>query len=263
MDKLVFLGTGGDHIVVGKQLRNSGGIVLITEGMQFLIDPGPGCLLNAKNLGIHMRENTAILVTHSHVNHSNDLNATISATTHNGLDKKGVLFASKSVIEGNILQEHFKNCMEKIIIAEPGKKIAINKVEIDVFKCEHSEDSVGFKILCPKFTLAYSGDTEYYKGFEDNFKDIDIIILNVQEPFDKKEKGHLSADDVLKILTKVQPKLVVLTHFGSKMLAADPIEVTRQLEIKSKVNLMAAKDGMTLNPVTYSSGIRQKTLNIY
>ena len=52
MEKLLFLGTSGDHIVTGKQILGSGGIIFQTEGMQFLIDPGPGCLIKAKESGI-------------------------------------------------------------------------------------------------------------------------------------------------------------------------------------------------------------------
>ena len=42
--KILFLGTGGDATVVGKQKRMSGGIILKIEGYQFHLDPGPGSL---------------------------------------------------------------------------------------------------------------------------------------------------------------------------------------------------------------------------
>ena len=46
--KIIFLGTGGDSIVVGKQLRASGGIILQIDDNQFHIDPGPGALVRAR-----------------------------------------------------------------------------------------------------------------------------------------------------------------------------------------------------------------------
>ncbi len=44
-DQIIFLGTGGDPVVVGKQIRSSGGIVLKLDGLQFHLDPGPGALV--------------------------------------------------------------------------------------------------------------------------------------------------------------------------------------------------------------------------
>ena len=68
-DRILFLGTGGDEFVVSKQIRASGGIILNTEGYQFHIDPGPGALVQAKKHDVNFRETTAVIVTHSHINH--------------------------------------------------------------------------------------------------------------------------------------------------------------------------------------------------
>ena len=54
MPSIIFLGTGGDEFVVGKQLRGSGGIVVQVEGYQFHIDPGPGALIKARQAGINL-----------------------------------------------------------------------------------------------------------------------------------------------------------------------------------------------------------------
>jgi len=268
-DRLIFLGTGGDPVVVGKQDLRSGGFVLQTEGMQFHVDPGPGALLNARLAGINPRENTAILVSHAHINHCNDVNALISATTFSGLDPQSVLISPESLVnpeEGKeYVPEFFRNCVERIIVVKPGNKIAINRIEVHVTKAVHpsEEKAVGFKFLCPKFTLAYTGDTQYYKEMEDDYKDMDILIMNVQEPFNRKKAGHLSADDVITLLGKIKPKLAIITHFGSKFLQEDPIHIGREISKLTNVQIVVAKDGMSINPVDSSSGTRQKTLNIY
>ena len=72
---IIFLGTGGDSYVVGRQIRASGGIILQIGDDQFHIDPGPGSLVMAKQAGINLRANTAVVVTHNHLNHCNDINA--------------------------------------------------------------------------------------------------------------------------------------------------------------------------------------------
>ena len=110
---IVFLGTGTGPVVRGKQLRSTGGIILIVEGVQFLIDPGPGCLLKAKEYGINLRQNTAVFVSHSHLSHANDVNAVLDAMTYSGLDRQGILVGNKSLIdpsttEGSFLLPRFK-----------------------------------------------------------------------------------------------------------------------------------------------------------
>ena len=44
---VLFLGTGGDSFVIGKQMRHSGGFVIQQDDLQFQIDPGPGALVRA------------------------------------------------------------------------------------------------------------------------------------------------------------------------------------------------------------------------
>ena len=45
MNYVKFLGTGGGRVVVFRQLRHSGGIWINLEGINILVDPGPGSLI--------------------------------------------------------------------------------------------------------------------------------------------------------------------------------------------------------------------------
>ncbi|MBW3011584.1 MBL fold metallo-hydrolase [Candidatus Woesearchaeota archaeon] len=258
------MGVAGDHIVSGKQVRSSGGIVLIADDMQLHIDPGPGTLIKNREYSINPRENTAILVSHSHLNHCNDVNALISATTANGLDNNCVLVAPDSLINGlgdstPFLTEFHKNSVERVIELEEGKRIGINKIEIVALPTKHGDETgIGFKIFTSRFSMVYSGDTEYFEGIEELYKDVDILVLNVQEPFGKNEEGHLSADDAVKIIKAAKPKLAVVTHFGAKMIVADALSVTRDIQKESGVQTVAAKDGMIVDPLTNFISAKQK-----
>ncbi len=269
--RIIFLGTGGDETVVGKQIRASGGIVIQVGGFQFVIDPGPGCLVKAKENEISLRGTTAVLVSHAHVNHANDLNAVISAMTYNGLDITGVVIASDTVINGAegispVLSEFHKNCVEKVISIKPEQKVGIETVEIHALKAKHTDPTtVGFKLFTPKFIMVYSSDTNNNKDLVEQYKKADILILNVLHPAgtkDKEKKG-LSADDVVKIITKTKPKLAILTHFGTKMISADPLYEAREIQKATGIQVVAAVDGMAINPLSYSADLKQKTLNLY
>ncbi len=266
--RLVFLGTAGNLSVVSKQSRSSGGFIVQVDDFQIHIDPGPGALTNAALSGISAREHSAILVTHSHLNHCNDLNALINAMTLNGLDAHGVLIAPESVVKGTehikpALHEHFAHHLEKVIIAQPGKKIALENIEIQPVTAKHADPhAIGYKIFTPEFVLAYSGDTSYDAELGELYSGADILVLNCQHPGKTKEQGLCSADAV-KILKKARPKLCILTHFGQKMIDARPLYEARDIQRQSGIQVIAAEDGMTLDPRAYSAELKQKTLNLF
>jgi len=267
--KIIFLGTGGDSIVVGKQLRASGGIILQVNGNQFHIDPGPGALTQAKNYDVNLRNNTAVLASHNHLNHCNDLNAVIEAMTHGGLDRQGVAVCNKTIYDGDddyfpAISKFHRNCVERSIAMEEGQKLGINDVEIRALSAIHSEpNTIGFKFFTPKYILTYTSDTGYDKTLAHEYKESDIIIFNTQFPGNMKKHHYLCSDDVAKILIDVKPRLAIIQHFGIKMLSEDPLNEAREIQKKSRVQTISANDGMIINPVSYTAGSKTRTLNQY
>ncbi|MBN1644827.1 MBL fold metallo-hydrolase [Candidatus Woesearchaeota archaeon] len=260
---ILFLGTSGEISVTGKQLRNSGGIILKTKDCQFLIDPGPGTLNKAAEYGINLRENTAILLSHSHMNHCNDINAVIAAMTHNGLDPKGVIITGPSITEQNIITQFHQKCIERLIVTQPDKKIGIENIEIQTTKADHDDPhTMGFKIYSSKFLVGYTSDTKYSKEIAEQYKKTDILIINCVH-LDKTKQKQLTVDDAVKIIQIAKPKLAILTHFSKKILASEPIYIAREMQKQLKTQVIAAEDGMHIDPVSYSAQLQQKTLNLY
>ncbi len=265
--RIVFLGTAGNLSVVSKQARSSGGFVVQVDDFQMHIDPGPGALTNAALCGINVRGHTAILVSHAHLNHCNDLNALITAMTLNGLDNHGVLIAPESVVHGTahlkpMLQDHFAHHLEKIIIAQPHKKIAVENIEIHPLPATHADpNALGYKLFTPEFVLAYSGDTSYTPELGEHYAGADILVLNCPHP--GKSKEGMCTQDAIKIVNKVKPKLCILTHFSQKMLDAKPLYEAREIQKQTGVQVIAAEDGMIIDPVSYAVQLQQKTLNLF
>ena len=263
---VLFLGTGGDSIVVGKQIRASGGIILELEGNQFLLDPGPGCLARARQAGVSIRDTIAVLVSHAHTNHSNDLNVVLEAMSVSGLDRIGVVVCNKKVVDGDekelpVLKNRSRNFVEKIINLNPGAKIGINNINITTTKTKHFDsEGMGFIFETPKYRIGYSSDTEYTDEIADQYKGCGILILNCKYPTGMKEKGHLNTDDVVRFIQKAKPKLAVINHFGIKMIEANPMYEAREIQKNSKMEVVAARDGLLINPVSFSSRMRQVTL---
>jgi ribonuclease BN (tRNA processing enzyme) len=265
-NSVLFLGTGGDSIVVGKQIRASGGIILELDGNQFVLDPGPGCLVRARQADISIRDTIAVLVSHAHTNHCNDANAVLEALSVSGLDRIGVLVCNKKFAQGDekevpILKKRSWNFVERVLALEPGTKIGINNINIYTTKTKHFDsEGIGFIFETPRYRIGYVSDSEYADEIAEQFSKCGMLILNCKYPRDMKIEGHMNVEDAAKFIKKASPKLAVITHFGVKMLEADPMYQARELQRETGVEVVVAKDGLLINPVSFSSRMRQSTL---
>ncbi len=266
--QIVFLGTGGDSTVIGKQLRAGGGFVVQCNDLQLHIDPGPGSLKELKLNNINVRETTALLVSHAHTNHANDTKAIVEAMTLGGLDSRGVLVCNETSFSGTkeiapIVNEFHKNCLERIIVIKPGQILGIGDVEITALPAYHSVPALGFKITTENFTLVYTGDTSYGENLYSFYKNADILVLNLVAPAGFKIEHNLNGEDAAKIIKKSKPRLAIITHFGIKMLNEDPMYQAREIHKKSGVTVIAAEDGLVINPKAYAIRKRQKRLSSF
>ncbi len=254
---IIFLGTGGDTYVVGKQAKASGGIIVNAEGMQFHIDPGPGALVKLKEYDINPRNTISLLISSNENHLCNDANCVIDAMTHNGLDKRGVLVVNESA--NGFITEHYKTCPEKSITVSPDKKVGINEVEIRTLPC-FGNSNIGFKMFTSKFVFTYSSNTAYNEELIEHYKGSNILVLNVLNPGNNKTEGNLNIDDAIKIASKVKPQMLILTGFGVKFLKTDTLTETRRIQKETNVQTLAAKDGMVINPTSYNATMKQKML---
>ena len=229
MARIIFLGTAGSSAVFSKQLRASGGIIIQVEDLQFHLDPGPGALLKAKEFGVNTHNTTAVLVSHNHINHCNDLNAVVEAMTHAGIEQRGIVLGSKSVLQHSednypYLTKYHQHLLERIIPLEENHKVGIELIEINAFKTDHTDSTaIGFKLFCPQFIIGYTGDAALTPELVENLKGSDLLILNVPYPGNKAIGKNLDTEAVIKIVSQVRPRLAILTHFGLEMLKADPL----------------------------------------
>lgn len=187
--------------------------------------------------------------------------------TYSGFDKKGVLVANKTVVHGAdnyqpFLMKSARDCLERCIVLEPGKRVGINEVEIQALKAAHSEpNTIGFKFFTPYYTLAYSADTKYSAEIVEQYKNSNILILNVLSQKKEDAGMNLCIDDAIKIINKVKPRLAIITHFGINMIKANPIYEVREIQKQTGVQIIAAQDGMVINPISYSADKGQKTIH--
>ena len=223
----------------------------------------------AKEAGINLRANTALFVSNNSINSCNDINAVIDAMTYHGFDKKGVLVANNTVINGSeshhpVLQKFYRDCLERFIVLEAGKKVGINDIEVKAIKAKYSDpNAIGFKFITPDYTLTYTGNTMYNAEALEEYKNSNILILNVPCLKKEEDKYNLCKEDAIKIIQKVNPRLAIITHFGINFLKADPLYEVREIQKETSCQIIAATDGMVINPISYNVEQGQKTLNKY
>jgi len=220
-----------------------------------LIDPGPGSLI--KCLSSKPRLNpldlNGIILTHRHLDHSNDVNIMIEAMTNGGFKKKGVVFAPKDALVGDdpVILRYVREHVEKIEVLQEKGSYAIGSIRFSTpVKHVHGVETYGLNIKGKNISVSFITDTRYFEGLETYYNG-DVLVINVVRLEEKEGIEHLSLRDAEKILSVNKPRLGVLTHFGMTMLKAKPWELAEQLSQKLGIKVIAARDGMTIDLSNY------------
>ncbi len=248
-----FLGTAGGRYVVARQLRASGGTYISANGQNLILDPGPGALVKcAKSKPpIDVTALNAIILTHLHIDHSNDVNILIDAITGGGHRKAGVLFAPREAIEGDdtVVFKYLRDFLDDIVVLEAEKNYKIGDMEFSTsIKHQHTAETYGIKFNINGHCVSFIADTRFFPELIDSYRDSDILIVNVvsQTLPEKYKIKHLCLDDAKEIIKGVKPAKAVITHFGMTMLKAKPWILAEQLSNELGIEVIAASDGMKI-----------------
>lgn len=254
MVKIIFLGTAGSTSVLTKYGRLGGGVIVQTDEAQLHINPGPGIVSGARSVGVDLRNTICFLVTDSDLLHCDDLNLAIDIMTFSGIERRGLLVGSNSLINGNedehpFLSVRHKNLLEKVVVLEGDNRIGLGQVEVRPIKVDAKDPSaIGYKLIFPKFTLSYTGRTLYSEELVEQLKDSDILILNMEKMEREEGEKVLDVNSVEDLISVVKPKLAILTNFGIDVIRENPIDVVREIQRKTGIQCISAKDGLILSP---------------
>lgn len=232
------------------QRRMTGGLRIDgIAGKNIHVDPGPGALVRTYQFGLDPRSVDAVLVSHSHTDHYSDAEVIIEAMTRGMTRKKGRVVGSRSVVEG---YKQFGPCISKYHLSKPevsslspGDVTKIDNIKIKGTKTIHGDPTaVGFNIRSDDINISYTADTEYFKDLHKYHEGADILIASVIRPKNEHLRGHMCTDDFIKLVSEVSPKLAIMTHLGMKMAFNDARKEADRVKEKTKVNTVAAFDGM-------------------
>lgn len=262
-DELVFLGSGGGRMHVRTQHRATGGILYKFKGIQAHIDPGPGAIVRINEFNEDPTKTDLIIVTHLHTDHFTDMWPVIECTRVNFRDqkrnlvKKGTLISTQRVIDAlyYLSENHHAKMLENIVTFEPGDKYNYKGIEITGTKVLHApNEGFGVRFKLEDYTIAFSSDTQIFDDFSEQFRGVNILVLNLLRPDSVVCRRHLCTDEVIPHLNKIvpTPNALILTHFGAYMDSPTskknfvPSQVEKLKEQTKIKNIIAAEDGLKL-----------------
>lgn len=251
--EIVFLGTGGGRFTTITQKRRTAGIRILGENLNLHLDPGPGALVHSISEGLDPQKLNAILVSHSHPDHYTDAEVLIEAMTRGMTKKRGVLAASKSVLEGNSVCEpsiskYHQQMVEQVVEAVPGTRFQVADLTVSATRARHTDpDAVGFRFETREYgDFAYTSDTQYFEGIGKHYEGVRLLMLCVMRPAGKPWEGHMTTEDAIKIVEATNPEQAVLTHLGMQMIFHGPASEAKLIEEKTGTPTVAATDSMRI-----------------
>jgi len=252
-DFIKFLGTAGARYVVTRQMRSSAGLWCSLNGLNMLIDPGPGTLARCFSVNPELEPDKldAIILTHRHIDHSTDLNIMVEAMTGGALYHKGlVLLPGDALLDEPVLYRYLREIAGQVIVLKEGQSYQLGKEVLltTPVKHEHSVETYGVKLQTPQINLSLIADTNPFHGIADYYMG-EILILNVvlYKPAKHKWVQHLDLESACKIIKEVNPQLAVLTHFGHTMLKNCPWQISQRLTRELGIEIVAAYDGYQID----------------
>jgi phosphoribosyl 1,2-cyclic phosphodiesterase len=235
------------------QRRKTAGIRLEQGKTQIHIDPGPGALVHSIYAGLTPMRLDGIVVTHCHPDHYTDAEVLIEAMTGGTTRMQGVLAASRSVLKGGedldpSISSYHQRLVARVEEMTPGAKFKISDIAFEAIHAVHGDgDAVCVKITAPDIgTIVYTSDTEAYSGLSETLMDTRLLIMGTMWPRGSQLVGHLCTEDALRLIEEAKPRCAITTHYGIKLLNADPAEEAAWLQEKSGIPTVAAEDGMTV-----------------
>jgi len=218
--EIIFLGTGGGRINLIEQERGTGGFRIIGD-INFHVDPGPNALAQLHKAKIDPKDCSVLIITHRHVDHCNDANVILEAMTDYTRKKDGeILIATRNCLFGDdkAVTSYHQRLPSRIEILEE-KEIEINfgnkSAKVIPKKAIHDEKTArGFILEMGGKKVGYTTDTEYFKGLGEQYKGVDLLILNVLRPENKAIPGHMDREGAILTLNEAKPRYTLINHMG-------------------------------------------------
>ncbi len=253
--KITILGSG---TCVPSLERKPCSLLVTTDGLNILIDAGPGIMGQMLKTGTAINDIDIILLSHFHLDHCAEIAPFLFSTKYPEFTRtrKLTLMGGKGLIE---LYDHLNKAyhgaiempdayFEILELQENGQiDLGQNGIRLSYSKVDHKPESLAYRIddmsgITNVYSMVYSGDTQYSEELIRLSKNADILIRESAVPDEHEVPGHLTPSKAGQIATNANVKKLVLTHLypscekvdilaQCRKTFAGPIEVAKDLMI--------------------------------
>ena len=242
--KLTFMGTAGARFMVAKQLAASGGLYIEEGNTRLSLDPGPGAIVQYAKRKVDLTKLDAIVISHRHLDHSNDVNVMIEAMTDGGFRHRGRLYCPSDALDGDpVVLKYIRQFPQEIVALEPETEYTVGEVTFTTTpRHVHQVETYGFRF---GNRLGWVTDSAYYDGIAEQHK-ADVMVIHLVLMECRAGLPHLCLDDAERIIREAKPRLAILTHYGMTVWRAHPWELAEDLSQRIGTEVKAARDGMSV-----------------
>ncbi|MDR3074576.1 MAG: MBL fold metallo-hydrolase [Candidatus Methanoplasma sp.] len=247
--RITFLGTGGGRHTTMYQTRCTGGMLIEHgSGNHLHVDPGPGALTQMNRIHYDLSRTDSLVISHAHPDHYSDAESVIEGMTLGGWKKRGSLYGSPTVIDGDgtlgpCVSKYHIGKIGKVTVLRPGMTVAIDGLGTEICRSEHSDPTnIGFRFDTGNGVVSYVSDTGYSDDIARQYIGSRVLILPVTTPDDLRIPFHLCTDDAVSFIECVRPELAVFIHLGIVMIKKGPGLQAEETERRTGVRTVAAED---------------------
>jgi phosphoribosyl 1,2-cyclic phosphodiesterase len=243
--KLTFMGTAGARFMVAKQLAASGGLYIEEGNTRMSLDPGPGAIVQYAKRKVDLTKLDAIVISHRHLDHSNDVNVMIEAMTDGGFRHRGRLYCPSDALDGDpVVLKYIRNFPQEIVALEPATEYTVGDITFATTpRHVHQVETYGFRF---GNKLGWVTDSAYYDGIAEQHK-ADVMVIHLVLMECRAGLPHLCLEDAERIIREAKPRLAILTHYGMTVWRAHPWELAADLTQRIGTEVKAARDGMSVD----------------
>ncbi len=248
-----YLGTGGARFTMIHQYRATGGMWIRYAGLNAVVDPGPGSLVQICDAypALNPEDIRAIFLTHRHIDHSTDINVLTEAMTSGGYKKQGeILTTHDAAFEKDpVLLAYSMSKVKKVYEMRDGEKIKLeNGVVIEPVKhIHHGVDCFGLIFSKRGFPVwGIISDTRPLEEFSSRYRKCKFISLNSTMLIQRPNVDHFSIPDAADFVKTAHAELVALSHLGRMIAEKDPQKLADGISTP-RTRAVAAQDGTIID----------------
>jgi phosphoribosyl 1,2-cyclic phosphodiesterase len=178
--------------------------------------------------------------------------------TEGGFRRRGTLFCpSDALDEDPVVLQYLRHFPREVVRVGPRHLYRLGDLEF-LSSPNHVHGAETYGYVFNSGALGWVTDSQYYEGIAEDHK-AEVMVIHTVLLRSRKDLLHLGVDDVERIIAAAKPRLAIITHFGMTVWRADPEKVAAGLSQRTGVEVLAARDGMSIDITQRPHAVRDRT----